>query len=212
MKQFEKLKAASPYRAVFRDRVPNPGECVVRAIDWESGRADITNGSFSYLPEIAELHIWLTPDPTDPLLKLRDFLRPDDIKLATPMELMDELYKRVRLAHDIAQVENSTSWDYCKVASIDWLNKTPRWIPIHRDAYWYQMGCVPPAFQRSDLTMTGEAYSGAYHLTLYERLQNREFWCCLLKKSQVCEPAFIARIPFADIPMLGVPEKKEVKS
>ena len=210
MNQFKKLKAASPYRAIFRARVPDPGECVVRAIDWESGRADITNGSFSYHPEIAELYIWRKPDPTDPLMKLRDFLQPDDIKLATPMELMDELYKRVRLAHDIAQVENGTSWDYCKVAAIDWLNKTPRWIPIHRDAYWYQMGCVPPHFQRSGITMTGEAYSGAWHLTLLARDED-SFWCCLLKKSMVVEPSVIDRIPFADIPMLGVPEKKEVE-
>lgn len=135
-----------------------------------------------------------------------------DAALTDPMDLINALYPRVRLAYELNKNEASSSWDYCKVAARDWLLKTPRWIPIHRDAYWYQMGCVPPAFQRSDLTMTGEAYSGAYHLTIYERLHDREFWCCLLKKSQVCDPTFIARIPFADIPMLGVPEKKEVES
>lgn len=205
------LKATCPYRAIFRSRDPDPGECLVTYIDWGAGRAGITNGAHSYYPEISDLYIWLAPDPTDPLLKLRDFLQPDDIKLTTPMDLMNALYPRAVLAYNIAEVEAGTSWDYCKVTAIDWLNKTPRWIPIHHDAYWYQIGCVPPHFQRFNLTMTGEAYSGAWHLTLLDRGPGG-YWCCLLKKSQVVDPTYVDSIPFADIPMLGVPKKEEVES
>jgi hypothetical protein len=134
-----------------------------------------------------------------------------DGALIDPMDLIDALYPRVRLAYELNKNEASGSWDYCKVAVRDWLLKTPRWIPIHHDAYWYQIGCVPPAFQRSYMTMTGEAYSGAWHLTLLERGSD-SFWCCMLKKSMVVDPSVIARIPFADIPVLGVPAKEEVES
>lgn len=134
-----------------------------------------------------------------------------DAALIDPMELIDALYPRVRLAYELNKNEASTSWDYCKATTRDWLLKTPRWIRIHEDAYWYQMGCVPPHFQRSDMTMTGEAYTGAWHLTLLDRGPGG-YWCCLLKKSMVVEPSVIARIPFADIPMLGLPEKEEVES
>lgn len=139
------------------------------------------------------------------LARLLPFVEPADAELTDPMDLINAIYPRVRLAHDIAQVENGSSWDYCKAAAIDLLNKTPRWIPIHEDTYAYQLGCVPPHFQHNGMTMTGEAYTDAWHLTLLECHSGR-FWCCMLRKSIVTTPAVVARIPFADIPMLGLPE------
>lgn len=210
MTPFEQLQLDSPYRALFRDRNPDPGACVVVEMDWERSVATITNGAVRFSNvDAADLFVWRKPDPTDPMEKLRAFLDPEDSKLATPMDLINALYPRVARAHNIAKVEAGSSWDYCKVATVDWLTKTPRWIPIHHDAYWYQMGCVPPYFQRNGVTMTGEAYSGAWHLSLLQR--GDTYWCCMLKKSQVVEPSFIATIPFADIPMLGLPEEKEAE-
>lgn len=140
------------------------------------------------------------------LRRLLPYVRDEDATLASPMDLINAIYPRVALAHNIEEVERGTSWDYCKVATIDWLNKTPRWIPIHHDAYWYQMGCVPPYFQRNGVTMTGEAYSGAWHLSLLQR--GDTYWCCMLKRGQVTSPEFVADIPFTVMPMLGLPEEE----
>lgn len=207
MTPFEQLQADSPYRAIFRHRTPDRGEWVAVELDWQRGRATLTNGVVRYSGvDLAELFLWRKPDHTDPLEKLRAFLDPEDSKLTTAMDLVNEIYPRVALADNIAKVEESNSWDYCKVTYIDWLRKTPRWIPIHKDAYCYQIGCVPPYFQRNGVTMIGEAYSGTWHLSLLER--GDTYWCCMLKKGQVIEPDVVARIPFADIPMLGLPEKE----
>lgn len=151
-------------------------------------------------------------DATDKITVLRRLLNffylPDDAAITCPRDLVNVIYPRVSLAHEVARVESSSSWDYCKVTAIDWLNKTPRWIPIHETAYWYQIECVPPHFQSYNLTMVGEAYTGPWHLTLMARSDDT-YWCCLLKQAMVITPQIISAMPFADIPMLGLPEEEE---
>lgn len=145
---------------------------------------------------------------TNILHRLQAFVDPEtDQALQSPLDLVTAIYKRVRLEDDIRSVEESSSWDYCKVATIDWLKGQRRWVPIHEDAHWYQIGCVPPHFQHMDLMMAGEAYSGPYHLTTYRRHGNK-YYCCLLTKREVMSDQFVASLRFADdLPVMGEDKK-----
>ncbi len=208
MTPFETIQAASSLRARFKNRHPDPGEMLVRGIDWEQGRADVTNGMHSYLPELREIEITHVKG-----YHLLDQYLADMTEVPKDaLQLAEEIYKRVRLAYDLKQVEESSSWDYCKAATIDWLKEVRRWLPVHRAAWDYQLGCVPPAFQESGIFMCGEAYSGPYHLTFFNPRGER-YYCCLLTRRQVLDRPFFDRIPFADDhPMLGIPDEKEVGS
>lgn len=48
-----------PYYAKYKDRSPDPGMCLVRVIDFETGRADITNGRYSYFPKLHEVDFYI---------------------------------------------------------------------------------------------------------------------------------------------------------
>jgi hypothetical protein len=148
---------------------------------------------------------------TNILHRLQAFVDPEtDQALVDPLVLAAAIYKRVHLERSIRDVELSSSWDYCKVATIDWLKGQRRWIPIHEDAHWYQLGCVPPHFQYGDRMMCGEAYSGPFHLTTYRRYGDK-YYCCLLTKREVMDEAFLAKLPFADdLPVMGEDKKEEV--
>ena len=137
------------------------------------------------------------------LAKLLPFVELERDVAKEPAELAGFLYKRARLAADIERVENSNSWDYCKVASIDFYKNQRRWIPIHPDAHWYQIGCVPPHFPHGSLMMVGEAFSGAHHLTTFWRY-GEKYYCCLLTRREVVDEAFLSTLPFADdMPIMG---------
>lgn len=55
----DSLLSAPPYRARFKYRYPDPGECVVLAINWESKRITMSNGTFTYSPSFDEVNIYL---------------------------------------------------------------------------------------------------------------------------------------------------------
>lgn len=148
------------------------------------------------------------------LRRLKEFVDVDqDDKLTDPMDLINAIFPRVRLAYHIKRVEDSSSWDYCKVAAIDYYKRAPRWIPIHESAYHYQVGCVPPLWQGRrggrDLTLCGEEYSGDYRLTLWKA--GDRYYCCYLTPGLVTDEAYMRAIPIADIPLLGVPKEEEVQ-
>ena len=230
---FERLAAASPFRARYKNRVPDPGIMVVRAVDWERGRASATNGSHSYFPTLEEIDLWQVgdgrgePDHECPVscepalwrIRQGDILRilgpyvnPDtDQDLTSALALATEIYRRVRLEEDIRLVEQSSSFDYYKAAVIDWLRGVRRWLPVHSSAWDYQLEVVPPQVMIRGLFMCGEAYSDPFHLTFANPGGGR-YYCCLLSPAQVFHADTFFSIPFADdLPMLGIPRKKEAE-
>lgn len=127
-----------------------------------------------------------------------------DLPLTSPMDLINAIYPRVRLDYEVREVENGNSWDYCKQAAIDWLRKQRRWIRITEEAYWYQLGCVPPAFQKHGLVLTGEEYSGAYHLAVY-RAPDGTYWCCMLTLSECQDTSMLFELEYdRTLPLLGM--------
>ena len=199
---FQELSNASPLRAIFRNRQPDPGECVVRGIDWESNRVDITNGVHSFLPPMDDLHIYR--DPKDPLELLRPLVEPGDENSTDLCELTKKLYGRACTRSVREMILNSGAWDYCKQAALDDHDRIQRWLPIHEDAYFYQRDAVPPHYQRGGLMMVGETHSGNKHLTTY--FTGGKFWCCLLPQWVVASQELVDAIPFAtDMPMMGLP-------
>lgn len=55
----DSLLTEPPYRARFKYRYPDPGECVVLAINWESKRITMNNGAFTYSASFDEVNIYL---------------------------------------------------------------------------------------------------------------------------------------------------------
>jgi len=52
------ILAGPPYRARYKSRKPNPGECVVQAIDWNDRRVTMSNGACTYFPEFEDIVIY----------------------------------------------------------------------------------------------------------------------------------------------------------
>ncbi len=153
------------------------------------------------------------PEITDAVMRqLRPYL--EDLKVVPDddLDLVEEIYRRVKKVHDIKAVQRSNSWDYCKQTAIDWINGVRRWIPVHYAAWDYQLGCVPPTYQTRGLFMCGEAYTGNYYLTFFSPGSGR-YYCCLMTRNMLSDKTFFDSIPFADeLPMLGIPKGKEAES
>jgi hypothetical protein len=48
-----------PFRARFKNRDPDPGECVVLQIDWLAKKVHMRNGMYGYFPTFDEITIYL---------------------------------------------------------------------------------------------------------------------------------------------------------
>lgn len=44
-----------PFRARYKDRVPDPGECIVISLDWETQKLSMSNGACRYFPTFEEV-------------------------------------------------------------------------------------------------------------------------------------------------------------
>jgi hypothetical protein len=44
-----------PFRARYKNRTPDPGECVVISLDWEEQRLSMSNGACRYFPTFDEV-------------------------------------------------------------------------------------------------------------------------------------------------------------
>lgn len=51
-----------PYTATYKDRTPDPGVCLVLAIDWEVGCVEMTNGRCRYFPDLVDVTLAENPD------------------------------------------------------------------------------------------------------------------------------------------------------
>lgn len=53
-----------PYTATYNNRTPDPGVCIVLAIDWEAGNAEIASGCCRcrYFPNLEDITLAENPD------------------------------------------------------------------------------------------------------------------------------------------------------
>jgi len=54
----QKWLMRKPFKARYLKRDPDPGTCVVLAIDWLEKRVTMSNGAHTYFPNFDEIEIW----------------------------------------------------------------------------------------------------------------------------------------------------------
>ncbi len=77
-----------PFRAKYKDRIPDPGECVVMSIDWEDRRVTMSNGACTYFPAFGEIEIYLANEA-----ELINYL---EDKIGNPLFAMETLLEPLR--------------------------------------------------------------------------------------------------------------------